>query len=149
MKKFRSFKRSKKILISNKIITKSGLLKNLVNKIYKKYNFNKKKNFPSITGKLASSYNLLIEKGNKYITNQYSRMVSHQLRSKNQGLLTSYITVNTDNPRLNCRINGLEKFSPIIIVIDKDLKIKLNTFIVKNSAKSKVLIFHSSKNLLK
>ena len=145
----RSFKRSKKILISNKIITKSGLLKNQANKIYKKYNFTKKNNFPYVTGKLASSYNLLIEKGNKYITNQYSRMTSHQLRSKNQGLLTSYKTINADNPKLNCRINGLEKFSPIIIVIDKDLKIKLNTFIVKNSAKSKVLIFHNSNNLLK
>ena len=145
----RSFKKSKKILTLNKIITKLGLLKNKVNKIYKKYNFTKKNNFPYITGKLASSHNLLIEKGNKFITNQYSRMVSHQLRSKNQGLLTSYITVNTDNPKLNCRINGLEKFSPIIIVIDKDLQIKLNSLIFKNKYKRKVIIFHNAKNLSK
>ena len=46
--------------------------------------------FPYITGKLASSSNLLIQRGNKYITNEHSRRVSHVLRSKNQGLLTSY-----------------------------------------------------------
>jgi len=145
----RSFNKSKKILTSNKIVTKSGLLRNEVNKLYKKYNFIKKNNFPYITGKLASSSNLLIERGNKYITNEHSRMVSHVIRSKNQGLLTSYKTINTDNPKLNCRIKGLEKFSPTIVVIDKDLQIKLNSNIVKNSNKNKVVIFHNSNNLLK
>ena len=76
-------------------------------------------------------------------------MVSHQLRSKNQGLLTSYKTINADNPKLNCRIKGLEKFSPLIFIIDKDLQIKTNSYIVKNSIKNKVVIFHNSLNLVK
>jgi diaminohydroxyphosphoribosylaminopyrimidine deaminase/5-amino-6-(5-phosphoribosylamino)uracil reductase len=63
--------------------------------------------------------------------------------------LTSYKTVNTDNPKLNCRLSGLEKHSPRVIVIDKNLKIKINSFIIKNSKKNKLIIFHSSKNISK
>ena len=36
-------------------------------------------------------------------------------------------TILNDNPRMNCRLNGLEKFSPIVVVIDKNLKIKVNS----------------------
>ena len=145
----RSFNKSKKILVSNKILTTSGLLKKEANKLYKNYNFIKKNNFPYITGKLACSFDLQIAKGNIHITNEHSRNVTHQLRYKNQGLLTSYKTINSDNPKLDCRIKGLEKFSPTKIVIDKDLKINLNSYIIKNSTKNKTIIFHNSKNLLK
>ena len=63
--------------------------------------------------------------------------------------MTSYKTVNTDNPKLNCRLSGLEKHSPREFVIDKNLKIKVNSFIIKNSKKNKLIIFHSSKNISK
>ena len=63
--------------------------------------------------------------------------------------MTSYKTINTDNPKLTCRINGLEKFSPIKIVIDRDLKINLSSYIVQDSAKRKTIIFHNSKNIVK
>jgi len=68
---------------------------------------------------------------------------------QNQGILTSYKTVNSDNPKLNCRIRGLEKFSPTRLILDKDLKIKMNTFIVRSSEKYKTIVFHSSKNTKK
>jgi len=145
----RSFKKSKKILISNKISTKSGLLSKEAKDIYKNYNYIKKNKFPYILGKLACSSNFCVLKNNTNITNEYSRKVSHLLRYKNQGILTSYKTINTDNPKLNCRINGLEKFSPTKIIIDRDLKIKLNSYVVKYSKSQKTIIFHSSKNLLK
>ena len=86
---------------------------------------------------------------NSYITNIHSRNVSHLLRYENHGILTSYKTINNDNPKLNCRLNGLEKFSPIRIIIDKDLKINLNSQIVKNSSNLKTIIFHNSNNNLK
>ncbi len=62
---------------------------------------------------------------NTHITNEHSRKVSHLLRFKNQAILTTYKTINSDNPKLNCRIEGLEKFSPKKIIIDKNLKIKV------------------------
>ena len=143
------FRKSKKILKSKNIYTKSGLLINNVKKLYKNYNYIKKNKMPYVIGKLACSSNLFILKNNKLITNEHSRKVGHLLRYKNQGILTSYKTINTDNPKLNCRINGLEKFSPIKFIIDKDLKINMTSYIVNNSHKNNTVIFHSSKNIKK
>ncbi len=145
----RSFNKAKKILKSKKIIIQSGLLRSEVNKLYKSYNFNKKKEQPYIVGKLACSSNYYILKSKKFITNEYSRKTSQILRYQNLGLLTSYKTINTDNPKLTCRINGLENFSPIRIIIDRNLKINLSSFVVKDCYKNKTIIFHNSKNFTK
>ena len=145
-KDFRTFNKTKKILNSKNIIVKSGLQKNKVHNLYKEYNYIRSYKAPYIIGKIASSSNLNILRNNSPITNEHSRKVSHLLRFQNQAILTSYKTVNTDNPELNCRLNGLEKFSPTVIVIDKNLKIKINSFVIKNSKKNKLIIFHCSKN---
>ena len=60
--------------------------------------------------------------------------------------MTSYKTINSDNSKLTCRINGLEKFSPTRLIIDKNLKINLNSFIINNSKFPKTIIFHNSNN---
>ena len=64
----------------------------------------------------------------------------------NQGILTSYKTINSDNPKLNCRINGLEKFSPVRLIIDKDLKININSYIIRSSINFNTIIFHNTFN---
>ncbi len=142
----RSFNNSKKILKSKKISAESGLLKSETKKLYKNYDYVRKNKMPYVIGKLACSSNFYILKSNEPITNDHSRKVSHLLRYYNQGILTSYKTINSDNPKLNCRINGLEKFSPTRLIIDKDLKIKMNSFIVNSSIKYNTMIFHSSSN---
>jgi riboflavin biosynthesis pyrimidine reductase len=43
----------------------------------------------------------------------------------------------------------LEKFSPTVVVIDKNLKIKINSYVIKNTKKNKLIIFHCSKNISK
>ena len=142
----RSFNNSKKILKSKKISAESGLLKNETKKLYKNYDYVRKNKMPYVTGKLACSSNFYILKNNKPITNDHSRKVSHLLRYYNQGILTSYKTINSDNPKLSCRINGLEKFSPTRFIIDKDLKIKMNSYAVSSSIKFNTIIFHSTNN---
>ena len=145
----RTSNNSKKILNSKKISAKSGLLKNETKKLYKNYNYIRKNKMPYVTGKLACSSNFYILKNNKPITNDHSRKVSHLLRYQNQGILTTYKTINSDNPKLNCRIKGLEKFSPTRIIIDKDLKLKMNSNIVNSSIKYNTIIFHRSDNAKK
>ena len=145
----RSFNKAKKILKAKKIFTKSGLLISDTKKLYKRYNYIKKNNLPYVVGKLACSSNLYILKKKKYITNYYSRQTSHLLRYQNQGILTSYKTINSDNPKLTCRLNGLENFSPTKIILDRDLKLNLKSYIIKNSKKKNTIIFHNSKNLKK
>ena len=148
-KDFRTFNKTKKILKSKNIIAKSGLQKNKLYNLYKEYNYIRSKKASYITGKIASSSNLNILRNNSPITNEHSRNVSHLLRFRNHAILTSYKTINTDNPKLNCRLSGLEKYSPRVIVIDKNLKIKVNSFVIKNSKKNRLIIFHSSKNISK
>ncbi len=145
----RSYNKTKKILNSKNISTKSGLLHSETKKLYKNYDYVKKNKMPYITGKLACSSNFYIFKNNKPITNDHSRKVSHLLRYQNQGILTSYKTINADNPKLNCRIKGLEKFSPTRLIIDKDLKLKMNSNIVNSSRMYNTIIFHRSSNTIK
>ena len=142
----RTFNKAKKILKKKKITINSGLLKNEVKKLYRSYNFVKKKEMPYIIGKLACSSNFFIFNNSNFITNEESRKVSHLLRYQNQGILTTYKTINKDNSKLTCRLNGLEKFSPKRLILDKNLKIKINSFVVKNSLKNKTIIFHKSNN---
>ena len=145
----RSFNKSKKILNSYNILTKSGLLKKEVNNLYKIYNYTKKKKFPYIIGKLACSSNSFILNNNTSITNDHSKKVSHLLRYKTQGILTSYKTINSDNSKLTCRLNGLEYNSPTRFIIDKNLKINMNSYIVNNSKKINTFIFYNSKKINK
>ncbi len=148
-KDLRTFNKAKKILKSKKVVTKSGLQKRNVKDLYNEYNYIRLNKAPYIIGKIASSSNLNILRNNSPITNEHSRNVSHILRFQNHAILTSYKTINTDNPKLNCRLNGLEKFSPTVVVIDKNLKIKNNSYVIKNSTKTKLIIFHCSKNISK
>ncbi len=143
---YRVTNKSKNKLNKKKIIVKKGLLSEEAKKLYKNYNFIKNKNFPYITGKIACSSNFFIFKNKNLITNEHSHKVSHLLRYRNQGILTTYKTINSDNPKLNCRLNGLEKFSPIKLIIDKDLKIKINSNIIKSSKKFTTYLFHHSNN---
>tara|TARA_B100000427_G_scaffold275017_1_gene243384 strand:- start:580 stop:1677 length:1098 start_codon:yes stop_codon:yes gene_type:complete len=142
----RVLNKSKNKLNEKKIVVKKGLLSNETKKLYKNYNFIKKNNFPYIVGKIACSSNFYILKNKEFITNEHSRNVCHLLRYKNQGILTSYKTVNSDDPILNCRLNGLDNFSPIRLIIDKDLKIYTKSNIVKTSNKYKTFVFHNSNN---
>jgi len=86
---------------------------------------------------------------NKFVTNSSSRSRVHIMRSEHDSLITSVNTVIEDNSKLNCRINGLNKFSPHVFILDKDLKIPTSSFVVKNSFNSGTTIFYNKNNLKK
>ena len=136
----RTAKKTKSVLKKNNILAKIGLIKNEANQFYKDYKFSKFNDIPYVTGKLAVSKNNRIYLFKKKITNEHSHKVSHLLRYRNQAILTSYKTINSDNPNLNCRIQGLEKFSPVKFIIDKDLKTKINSKVLKSNL-NKTYIF--------
>ena len=60
--------------------------------------------------------------------------------------MISYKTLNIDNPKLNCRINGLSKFSPKRIILDKNLKTKIDSYIFKTAIKNNTIIFYHKAN---
>jgi diaminohydroxyphosphoribosylaminopyrimidine deaminase/5-amino-6-(5-phosphoribosylamino)uracil reductase len=81
---------------------------------------------PLVAVKVASSLDGKIALSNgvsKWITSPEARAFGHKLRAEYDAILVGTNTVLADNPRLNCRLQGLEKFSPIRVVLDKTLKI--------------------------
>ena len=57
--------------------------------------------------------------------------------------MTSSKTVNIDNPKLNCRIKGFEKFSPVRIILDNNLSLNKNTYIFKSANKKNTIVFYN------
>lgn len=109
------------------------------------------RSLPYITLKVAISLDgkiALKNKTSKWISNDLSRNFSHLLRSQCDGIMTSSNNVLNDNPELTCRLPGLEKKSPFKIVVDRKLKIKKNSKVLKSFYGEKTIIYYSS-NLVK
>ena len=135
--------KSFKILKSNNIIVKKGLLNKEINFFYKPYFFNRKNKTPYVTGKIAiSKNNLIYSKGTKRITDVHSDKLTHFLRYKNDSLMISYKTLNEDDSKLNCRIKGLNKFSPKRIILDNNLETNTSSYIFKTANKNNTIIFY-------
>ena len=136
--------KSLKILKSNNIKVKRGLLQDKINNFYSTYFFNRKNKLPYVTGKIAiSKNNLIYSKSNKKITNKYSDRFTHLLRYKNDALLVSYKTLNKDNSKLNCRIKGFSNYSPKRIVLDNKLQTKINSYVIKTADRNNTIIFYN------
>ncbi len=142
--------KSFKILTKNNIKVKRGLLKNEAIDLYNSYFINRKKSLPFVTAKIAVSKNKLIYSEKiKKITSLFSDKISHYLRFKNDAIMISYNTLNTDNPKLNCRLKGYENFSPKRIILDKNLEISKESYIFKTVKKKNTIFFYNSSNLPK
>ncbi len=137
--------KSFKILKSKNIIVKKTLLKKDIANFYIPYFFNRKYKIPYVTGKIAvSKNNLIYSKGTKRITDIHSDKLTHFLRYKNDSLMISYKTLNKDNPKLNCRLEGLKKFSPKRIILDNNLEMKTNSYIYRTANKGNTVIFYKN-----
>ena len=139
--------KSFKILSSKKIKVKRGLLKSEAKNLYDSYIINRNKKLPYVTAKIAISKNRLIySEGTKRITDKSTDKLTHYLRYKNDTIMISSKTLNIDNPKLNCRLKGFEKFSPKRIILDRNLEIKTNSYIFKSVKKDNTIIFYNSTN---
>ena len=142
--------KSFKILSSKKIKVKRGLLKEDAKDLYDSYIKNRIKRLPYVTAKIAVSKNKLIySSGTQRITDKNSDKITHYLRYKNDSIMISSKTLNTDNPKLNCRLKGYENFSPKRIILDKNLDIKLKSYILKSAKKGNTILFYNSLNIAK
>ncbi len=134
-----------KILSNKKIKVKKGLLKVEAKNLYDTYIVNRTKKLPYVTAKIAISKNKLIySQGTKRITDKSSDKLTHYLRHKNDSIMISSKTLNIDNPKLNCRLKGFDKFSPRRIILDRNLEMKMNSYIFKSAKKYNTIVFHNS-----
>ena len=142
--------KSFKILKSKNIIIKSDLLYKEINNFYKPYFFNRKNKMPYVTGKIAiSKNNLIYSKGTKRITDIHSDKLTHLLRYKNDSLMISSKTLNKDNPKLDCRLDGPHKFSPKRIILDNNLETNISSYIFRTANKDNTVIFYNKADRIK
>lgn len=83
--------------------------------LYQSYFTFKREKRPYIVLKIAQSLDGKIAKSDgtsKWITSEGARRYTNFLRSRFNGILIGANALRLDNPKLDCRIPGLEKFSP-------------------------------------
>ena len=145
----RIFKKAKKIL------NLKGIKVKLINSkkfksFYRSYLINKKFGIPFISAKIAISKDYFsINKKEKWISNIFSRKITHLLRSKHDGIISTSKSINYDNALLNCRIEGLDNSKPDLFIIDLNLKLKKNIFLNKILKKRKTYLITYKKNIKK
>ena len=140
----RSFGKTKKELTKYNIKTFEKVYKSAGDKFYKDFYIKKKTNNIFISSKLATSKDLFISnKHKKWITNVYSRGRVHLLRANHDSILTTSKTILKDNSTLNCRIDGLQKYSPNRFIIDKNLSIPIKSKIIKTANKISTYVFYN------
>ena len=140
-KNLAKFLKKKGIVVNNSIGKKIGLA------FYKSYYLQYSTNLPLIDAKLAISKDFLTKNlKNKWITNIYSRKRVHYIRSTYNCIISTSKSINDDNSRLNCRIDGLENKNPDIVILDRNLKLKKNLRICDNTIKRKIILITTSKN---
>tara|TARA_B110000444_G_C18787305_1_gene570591 strand:- start:35 stop:1132 length:1098 start_codon:yes stop_codon:yes gene_type:complete len=142
----RSKEKAEKKLREKKISVKKLILKKFANNFYKSYFLQFANKLPFIDAKLAISKDFFsINKKQKWITNIKSRRLGNFLRSRYDCLLTTSKTINDDNPLLDCRIEGLEKKTPDVVILDRFFNVKKNSKIF-NKNNRRVYIFTTSFN---
>jgi diaminohydroxyphosphoribosylaminopyrimidine deaminase/5-amino-6-(5-phosphoribosylamino)uracil reductase len=93
-------------------------------KIHQEFAKTQNSGLPFITLKIATSLDGKIATANfssKWITNEKSRQYAHFLRANCDAILIGKNTLIKDNPRLDCRIDGLEEYSAKKVIISQSL----------------------------
>ena len=141
----RTSKKLKKDLSRKKIKTKKVFLKDFKN-FYDSYFRIHNNIFPYIDAKIALSKDYYtINKQSRWITNSYSRMRAHLIRSNYDCIISTSKSINKDNSLLNCRLNGFNQSKPDLVIIDLSLKINKELKVFKLKKKRKIFIVTSNK----
>lgn len=130
-----------------------GVLENECKKLNEGFMYYIKTKKPYIVSKFAMTADgkIATKTGHsKWISGEKSREDVHKLRAKYSGIMVGINTVLKDDPMLDCRLNLENKpKNPARIICDTNLKIPLNSKIVKTAKNIKTYIMHSSNDVEK
>jgi len=136
--------KGKKRLIDNNVNVEYGIMRNQASKIYEGYFLNRKEKRPKVILKLALSIDGFISSKKNVrskITNKMANQYSQILRSEVDGILVGSNTVKVDDCILNCRSPGLKKYSPIRVILNRNLDLNPNLKVFKNCVEQRTVIF--------
>ncbi len=110
-----------------------------LNKVFLKYITTKRpyvimKTAMTLDGKIAA-----FTGDSKWVTNDESRKMVHQLRSEMAGVIVGIGTVLADDPMLTCRLEG-NYHQPIRIVVDSNLRIPVDSQLVKTAKEYRTIV---------
>nr|WP_135081996.1 bifunctional diaminohydroxyphosphoribosylaminopyrimidine deaminase/5-amino-6-(5-phosphoribosylamino)uracil reductase RibD [Terasakiella sp. SH-1] len=88
---------------------------------------------PMFTMKMATTLDgkIAVHTGeSEWITEAPTRQQGHLLRANHDAIMVGIGTATEDNPKLTCRLAGLEDHSPVRIVIDRRMRLPLTHHLV-------------------
>ena len=140
-KKSKTILKKKKILVCRLLSKKNGL------NFYQRYFLQHSPELPLIDAKIAISRDYFTKNiKKKWISNVCSRRRAHLLRTMYDCIVSTSKSINNDNSLLNCRIDGLEKKSPDLIILDRNLRLKKKLKLFETLKHRKIILFTSTKN---
>ncbi len=102
---------------------------------------------PLVTLKIASSLDGRTASAggeSRWITGEEARRLGHLLRAQHDAILVGIETALADDPLLTCRIAGLERFSPVRIVLDTRLRLPATSRLAQSARLHPTLLFTTS-----
>jgi diaminohydroxyphosphoribosylaminopyrimidine deaminase / 5-amino-6-(5-phosphoribosylamino)uracil reductase len=104
---------------------------------------------PLVALKIAQSLDGRIADANgnsRWITSLEARRQGHLLRTQYDAIMVGIGTVLADDPLLTCRLAGLEKRSPVRVVLDSKLQLPRDSQLVRTAHLSPVIAFTLAKS---
>jgi diaminohydroxyphosphoribosylaminopyrimidine deaminase / 5-amino-6-(5-phosphoribosylamino)uracil reductase len=102
---------------------------------------------PFVQVKIAVGADGLVPRGDagqpSWITGPDARAHGHLLRAEADAILVGIGTVLADDPRLDCRLPGMEHRSPLRIVLDSEFKLPRDSQLWRTASDSPLMVFTS------
>jgi len=98
---------------------------------------------PHVTLKMALSADRKIAAAGRRsttITGAAARARVHRMRAMNDAILVGIGTVLADDPQLTCRLPGMEKLSPVRVVLDTQLRMRSGSVLAKSARATPVWV---------
>ncbi len=104
---------------------------------------------PFVTLKIAQSLDgktATASGDSKWITGEEARRFGHLLRARNDAILIGANTALADDPDLTCRIAGLERHSPVRVILDSRLRLTETSKLATSAGRIPTLVFTAAES---
>lgn len=125
------------------ISTTEGVLKREAEALNRGFVLRMTENRPLVTLKLAQSADGFTARApgeNPRITGGEARRFGQLLRAQHDAILVGIKTALADDPELTCRIPGLEKYSPLRVVLDSHLRLSPRAKLVRTARETPTVV---------